>query len=110
MSIFSSSVNLISALLLKKRRWLRVIYYGAVTFIIGFLLLAMIGIYGSLTGSKGPFWRISEICGYIAVVLLIVATIIRSAAGRGTRYDPEPSDIIVSPVYKDYDINIFHKN
>lgn len=78
--------------------------------IIGFLLVALIGIYGSLTGFKGPFWRISEICGYIAVVFLIVAIILQSAAGRGTRYDPEPSDIIVSPVYKDYDINIFHKN
>lgn len=76
----------------------------------GFLLVALIGIYGSLTGSKGAFWRISEICGYIAVVLLIVAIIIRSATGRKTRYDPEPSDIIISPVYKDYDINIFHKN
>lgn len=88
---------------------LRVIYYGTAAFIMVFLLVAMIGIYESLTGFKGSFWRISEICGYIAVVLLIVATIIRSAAGRGTRYDPEPSDIIVSPVYKDYDINIFHK-
>lgn len=97
-------------MLLKNRRWLRVIYYGAVTFIIGFLLVAVIGIYGTLAGFKGSFWRISEICGYIAVVLLIVAIIILSAAGRGTRYAPEPSDIIVSPVYKDYDINIFHKN
>ena len=100
----SNSRNLSSAWLLKKRQWLRVFYCCAVIF------TALIGIYGSLTGSKGLFWRISEICGYIAVGSLIVATIIRSAAGRGTRYDPEPSDIIVSPVYKDYDINIFHKN
>jgi len=106
----SNSRNLRAALLLKKRRWLRVLYYGTAAFIMGFLLVAMIGIYGSLSGFKGPFWRISEICGYIAVVLLIVAIIIRSAAERETRYDPEPSDIIVSPVYKDYDINVFHKN
>jgi len=62
----NNSRNLSSAWLLKKRQWVRVFYYCAVIFTIGFLLVAMIGIYGSLTGFKGPFWRISEICGYIA--------------------------------------------
>ncbi len=79
-------------------------------FIIGFIVVAVIGIYGSLAGFKGSLWRISEICGYIAIVLLIAIIILHSAAKRGTRYDPEPSDIVGNPVYKDYDINIFHKN
>jgi len=93
-----------------KRRLLRIIYHSVIAFILGFSIVAVIGVYGSLAGLRGPLWRISEICGYIAIILLIATIILHSAAKRGTRYDPEPSDIVVNPVYKDYDINIFHKN
>ena len=105
-----SSTSWGSAPPLRKRKLLRIIYYSVMAFIIGFIVVAVIGIYGSLAGFKGSLWRISEICGYIAIVLLIAIIILHSAAKRGTRYDPEPSDIVGNPVYKDYDINIFHKN
>ncbi len=107
---YTSSATPGSASPLKKRKFLRIIYPSIMAFIIGFFLVAVIGVYGSLAGFKGPLWKISEICGYIAIVLLIATIILYSAAKRGIRYDADPSDIVVNPVYKDYDINIFHKN
>ncbi len=74
-----------------------------------FLLVAIIGIYGSLAGLRGPLWRISEICGYIGISLLIAVVVLYSATTKGTRYDGDSSDIVVNPVYKDYDINVFHQ-
>lgn len=92
-----------------KRRRIGIIYYSTVAFIMVFLLATMIGIYGSLAGFRGPLWRICEICGYIGISLLIAVIVLYSATAKGTRYSGAPSDIVVNPVYKDYDINVFHQ-
>ncbi|HWR59363.1 MAG TPA: hypothetical protein VN328_10795 [Thermodesulfovibrionales bacterium] len=92
-----------------KRRRIGIIYYGTVAFIMVFLLAAIIGIYGSLVGFRGPLWRTCEICGHIGLSLLIAVIVLYSATTKGTRYEGDSSDIVVNPVYKDYDINVFHQ-
>jgi len=92
-----------------KRRRIGIIYYVTVAFIMVFLLAATLGIYGSLAGFRGPLWRICEICGYIGLSLLIAIILLYSATAKETRCIGDSSDIVVNPVYKDYDINVFHQ-
>jgi len=51
-------------------------------------IVAVIGIYGSLSGKKGEFWAITEKVGNSALILLIIIVILYFAAKDDIRYDP----------------------
>jgi hypothetical protein len=71
----------------RKRSTMLFIYRTAQVILVIFSIVAIIGIYGSLSGKQGEFWVLAETVGNIALILLIITIILYFAAKDDIRFD-----------------------
>ena len=71
----------------RKRDTILFIYRTAQVILLIFSIVAVIGIYGSLSGKQGEFWYIAETVGNIALILFIFTIILYFAAKDDIRFD-----------------------
>ena len=79
----------------RKRNTLRFIYRTAQVILVIFSIVAVIGIYGSLSGKKGEFWDMAETVGNIALILLIITIILYFSAKDDIRLDTDVRVIFI---------------
>jgi len=73
----------------RKRGTMLFIYRTAQVVLIIFTIIAVMGIYGSLSGKQGEFWDIAETVGNIALILLIITIILYFSAKDDIRWNPD---------------------
>jgi|GEM_PF-3386205 len=73
----------------RKRSAMRFIYRTAQVILVIFTIVAVIGIYGSLSGKQGEFWDLAETVGNIALILLIITITLYFAAQDDIRFDTD---------------------
>ena len=79
----------------RKRSTMRLIYRTAQVILVIFSIVAVIGIYGSLSGKQGEFWDIAETIGNVALILLIITIILYFAAKDDIRFDTDVRVIFI---------------
>ena len=71
----------------RNRSTMLFIYRTAQIILVIFAIVAVIGIYGSLSEKQGEFWDLAETVGNIALILLIITIILYFSAKDDIRFD-----------------------